>query len=76
MRPGSDHSHRNRRTIRADHLASARTGGPRPAALHRRDRLTRVYEQEPAPVRYSEERSRTIWRDRRSGALVLRRTRA
>jgi para-nitrobenzyl esterase len=56
-------------TMRADHLVFAATGDPGWPRFHRRDRLTRVYDPEPAVVGYPEERSRTIWRGRRFGVL-------
>lgn len=59
------------RTIRADHLAFAGTGDPGWPRFRRRDRLTRVYDPEPALVRHPEERSRAIWRDQRFGVLRL-----
>jgi para-nitrobenzyl esterase len=58
-------------TMRADHLAFANTGDPGWPRFQRPDRLTRVYDPEPGLIRYPEERSRTIWRDRRFGVLEL-----
>ncbi len=60
------------RTIRADHLAFATTGDPGWPRFRRHERLTRVYDPEPALVPYPQERSRTIWRDRRFDVLELR----
>ncbi len=60
------------RTIRADHLAFATTGDPGWPRFRRHERLTRVYDPEPALVPYPPERSRTIWRDRRFDVLELR----
>lgn len=59
------------RAMRAEHLAFATTGNPGWARFHHRDRRTRVYDPGPGVVRYPEERSRTIWHDRRFGALDL-----
>jgi para-nitrobenzyl esterase len=60
------------RTIRADHLAFAANGDPGWPRFQGWERLTRVYDPEPALIRYPEERSRTIWRDRRFGVLEVR----
>jgi para-nitrobenzyl esterase len=59
-------------TIRAEHLAFAAAGDPGWARFDRRGRITRVYGPEPPVGTYPEERSRTIWRDRRFGLLDLR----
>jgi para-nitrobenzyl esterase len=58
--------------IRAEHLAFATGGDPGWSRFHRRERRTRVYDPGPGVVAYPEERSRTIWRDRRFGVLDLR----
>jgi para-nitrobenzyl esterase len=57
------------RALRADHLAFAATGDPGWPRFEPRRRHTRVYRPEPVLVRYPEERSRAIWRDRRFGVL-------
>jgi para-nitrobenzyl esterase len=61
-------------TIRADHLAFTTTGNPGWPRFRLHERLTRVYDPEPAVIAYPEERSRAIWRDRRFGVLELRST--
>lgn len=58
--------------IRAHYLAFATTGDPGWPRFGRRARRTRTYDPEPAVVPYPEERSATIWRDRRFGVLPLR----
>jgi para-nitrobenzyl esterase len=57
--------------LRADHLAFAAAGDPGWPRFEPRQRHTRVYGPEPGLVRYPEDRSRAIWRDRRFGVLDL-----
>jgi para-nitrobenzyl esterase len=57
--------------LRADHLAFAAAGDPGWPRFEPRERRTRVYGPAPTLVRYPEERSRAIWRDRRFGVLDL-----
>jgi len=59
------------KALRADHLAFAAAGDPGWPRFEPRQRHTRVYGPEPVLVRYPEERSRAIWRDRRFGVLDL-----
>ena len=59
-------------TLRAEHLAFAAAGDPGWARFRYRERRTRVYDPGARLVPYPEERSRTIWRDRRFGVLDLR----
>ncbi|TQM36566.1 carboxylesterase/lipase family protein [Pseudonocardia cypriaca] len=59
--------------MRAEHVSFATTGDPGWARYRPDRRVTRVYDADPAVTRYPEERSREIWRDRRFGALDLRR---
>jgi para-nitrobenzyl esterase len=65
-------SRRLAEVIRADHLAFAANGDPGRPRFRRHARRTRVYDPEPGLVACPEDRSRTIWRDRRSDVLDLR----
>ena len=57
--------------MRAELLGFAATGDPGWASYDLRTRRTRVYDAEPAVAAYPEERSRTLWRAQRFGALDL-----
>jgi para-nitrobenzyl esterase len=57
--------------LRTEHLTFASTGNPGWARYRPDERVTRVYDAEATLARYPEERSRTIWRDQRFGAMDL-----
>ena len=57
--------------IRSEHVAFASTGDPGWPRFAPDRRDTRVYDTESEVARYPEERSRTLWRDRRFGVLDL-----
>ncbi|WP_433292111.1 carboxylesterase/lipase family protein [Pseudonocardia sp. CA-142604] len=57
--------------MRAEHLSFAATGDPGWARYTPHERDARVYDARSSVARYPEERSRSIWRDRRFGALGL-----
>lgn len=57
--------------MRAEHLAFAATGEPPWPPYDVSTRRTRVYDADSTVARYPEERSRTLWRDQRFGALDL-----
>jgi para-nitrobenzyl esterase len=57
--------------MRAEHLAFAATGDPGWTPYELNTRRTRVYDADSTVARYPEERSRTLWRDLRFGALDL-----
>lgn len=55
--------------IRAEHLAFATTGDPGWDQFEALQRLTRVYNPDPALVTYPEERSRALWSDQQFDVL-------
>jgi para-nitrobenzyl esterase len=65
------HARRLSELLRTEHLSFASTGNPGWARYRPDERVARVYDAQATLARYPEERSRTIWRDQRFGAMDL-----